>query len=90
MKEGKLEKSYEKYTKANSYLNDYFPEGLSPEDLSTLHGLKLSCYLNAALVALKLKHGKDAIAAANNALEVEQIDDKSKTKALYRKVWAIS
>lgn len=85
LKEGKLEKSYEKYTKANSYLNDYFPEGLSPEDLSTLHGLKLSCYLNAALVALKLKHGKDAIAAANNALEVEQIDDKSKTKALYRK-----
>ena len=66
-------------------MNDYFPEGLSPEDLSTLHGLKLSCYLNAALVALKLKHGKDAIAAANNALEVEQIDDKSKTKALYRK-----
>ena len=85
LKEGKLEKSYEKYIKASSYLNDYTPEDLSSEDLSTLHGLKASCYLNAALVALKLKHGKDAITAANNALEVEQIDDKSKTKALYRK-----
>ncbi|KAL6449657.1 CPR6 Peptidyl-prolyl cis-trans isomerase D [Candida maltosa Xu316] len=84
-KEGKLEKAFEKYSKANSYLSDYFPEDLSKEDLSTLYGLKVSCYLNTALVALKLKHGKDAIAAATEALEVEEIDEKSKVKALYRK-----
>lgn len=66
-------------------MNDYFPEDLSEENLSKLHALKLSCYLNAALVALKLKDGKKTINAASNALEVEAIDDKSKTKALYRK-----
>ena len=53
--------------------------------MSKLHSLKLSCYLNAALVALKLTDGKKAINAASNALEVESIDEKSKTKALYRR-----
>lgn len=85
LKEGKLEKSYEKYNKASGFLNDYFPDDLSKEDLTTLYGLKSSCYLNAALVALKLKHGKDAIAAASAALEVEELDEKSKVKALYRR-----
>lgn len=85
LKEGKLEKSYEKYTKASNFLNDYFPDDLSKDDLTTLYGLKVSCYLNTALVALKLKHGKDAISAAGAALEVEEIDEKSKVKALYRK-----
>lgn len=85
LKDGKIEVAYEKYNKASNFLNEYFPEDLSEENLSKLHALKLSCYLNAALVALKLKDGKKAINAASNALEVEVIDDKSKTKALYRK-----
>lgn len=85
LKDGNVAAAYEKYNKASGFLNDYFPEDLSEENLSKLHALKLSCYLNAALVALKLKDGKKTINAASNALEVEAIDDKSKTKALYRK-----
>ncbi|KAK6453636.1 peptidyl-prolyl cis-trans isomerase CPR6 [Scheffersomyces xylosifermentans] len=85
LKDGNLEKSYEKYSKASGFLDEYFPDDLSEEDLAKLHSLKLALYLNAALVGLKLKDGKKTIQAATNALEVEQIDDKSKAKALYRK-----
>ena len=41
--------------------------------------------LERCVSGIEIETRKDAIAAANNALEVEQIDDKSKTKALYRK-----
>ncbi|KAK6461334.1 peptidyl-prolyl cis-trans isomerase CPR6 [Scheffersomyces coipomensis] len=85
LKEGNLEKSLEKYTKASSFLSDYFPEDLSKEDLETVVNLKISCFLNTALVALKLNDGKKTIDAANSALEIEEIEDKSKAKALYRK-----
>lgn len=85
LKESKLAESLSKYNKAAGFLEEYFPEDLSPENLSKLHSLKLACYLNAALVATKLNQGRDAIKAATNALEVEEIDDKSKAKALYRK-----
>lgn len=84
LKEGKLETSLKKYTKATNFLEEYFPEDLSQENLKTLYQLKQSCYLNAALVALKLKDGKRTVAAAKNALDVEQIDDKSKSKAYFR------
>ncbi|ODV79543.1 rotamase D [Suhomyces tanzawaensis NRRL Y-17324] len=85
LKEGKLELSLAKYNKASGFLEEYFPDDLSKEDLSTLYSIKLACYLNAALVGLKLKNGKATIKAASSALEVEEIDDKSKAKALYRK-----
>ncbi|EGW33665.1 rotamase D [Spathaspora passalidarum NRRL Y-27907] len=85
LKEGNLEKSYEKYNKATNFLTEYFPDDLSEEDLSTLNKLKLSCYLNAALVALKLKDGKKTVKAASEALEVDGIDEKSEVKALYRR-----
>lgn len=79
-----LSLAYAKYNKAGQYLNDYFPEDLSEEDLATLNNLKVACHLNAALVALKLKNGKDAISQASAALEIETIAEKSKIKALYR------
>lgn len=85
LKENKLEKSYEKYNKACNFASEYYPEELSEEDIKTLNGFKLSCNLNAALVALKLKDGKKAISSASAALEVEDIDTKSKAKALYRR-----
>ena len=85
LKEGKLNKAYEKYAKAAGFATDYFPEELSEADVSELNKLKISCSLNLALVALKLKEGKNAIKAANEALEIDTIDDKSKAKALYRK-----
>ncbi|KAG7663857.1 CPR6 [[Candida] subhashii] len=85
LKAGDLEKAYAKYTKGSRFLEDYFPDDLSEDDLTTLYGLKLSLYLNAALVALKLKNGKNTIAAADEALQIDSIDEKSKVKALYRK-----
>lgn len=85
LKKGDLEKSYAKYIKATNFLNEFYPEDLSEEKLYTLHSLKSSCYSNAALVALKLKNGRNAVSAANEALLVDNTDDQFKAKAYYRK-----
>lgn len=85
LKKGDLEKSLAKYNKGAGFLEDFFPDDLSDEDIATVNSLKRSCYLNAALVALKLKRGKETVEAASKALETEGIDDKAKAKALYRK-----
>lgn len=85
LKEGKLEKSFEKYTKASGFLSDYTPESLSDELTNEKASLSVSCALNAALVALKLKNGKAAIAAADDALAFPEVDDKTTAKAWYRK-----
>lgn len=91
LKQGKLHVSYNKYSKAGGFLDDYFPEDLSEADLKTLHDLKKSIYLNLSLVALKLNNGKQVVEAADRALSEieEEVDgpekDKSKAKALYRK-----
>lgn len=85
LKKGSLEQSLAKYKKAAGFLEDYFPEDLSAENLATVNTLKRSCYLNASLVALKLNKGKETVETASKALEVEGIDEKSKAKALYRK-----
>lgn len=85
LKEGNLKGAFEKYSKATNYLEDYLPDDLSESNLNTLYSLQLSCYLNVSLVALKLQNGKKAVEAATKALAVENIDDKSKSKALYRK-----
>ncbi|KAI3404069.2 CPR6 [Candida oxycetoniae] len=85
LKEGKLEKSLEKYSKACGFLNDYFPDDLNEADLQERNKLKVSCNLNLALVALKVNKAKIAINAANEALDVDGIDEKSKVKAIYRK-----
>lgn len=84
LKEGKPDIAFSKYNKAAGFLEDYQPNDLAPEDLAQVHSLKLACYLNAALAATKSGNGKGAIKAATNALEVEEIDEKSKAKALYR------
>lgn len=85
LKQNDLKKSYEKYEKGANFANDYFPDDLSVEDLNKLNSLKLSLYLNSALVGLKLKDGKKAIKSATSALEVDNVDEKSKSKAYYRK-----
>lgn len=84
-KKGDIKMAFSKYSKACSFLEDYLPEDLPEEKLVTLVQLKISCYLNASLMALKLGQGRDAIKAATEAIEIEEIDDKSKAKALYRR-----
>ncbi|ODV85610.1 hypothetical protein CANARDRAFT_198813 [[Candida] arabinofermentans NRRL YB-2248] len=84
-KKGDLSLALKKYKKAVDYLNAYYPEDLSEEDIATLNKLKSSSYLNAALMAMKLKKAKETIKYSTEAYEVEGSDDKSKAKALFRR-----
>jgi len=84
-KEKDLERAYQKYSKASSYLADYFPDDLSGEHLDELYKLKVSVNLNVALVGLKVKKFDETIRVTTAVLETEKVDDKSKAKALYRR-----
>ncbi|CDR37904.1 CYFA0S01e18998g1_1 [Cyberlindnera fabianii] len=84
-KAGDFEKAFLKYSKTASYLQDYFPDDLTDEQLDELYKLKVSVSLNIALVSLKTNKNSEALKAATDALDVEKIDDKSKAKALYRR-----
>lgn len=84
-KKGDYKTALRKYLKAQSYMADYQPYDLTDEDVATYWKLQISCNLNAALMALKLKHSQDAIKYATEALNCEQLDDKSKAKAYFRR-----
>lgn len=84
-KQGQLDLAFKKYQKAASYLEQYFPDDLSAEDIKTKNTLKVSCHLNAALMAMKMGNGKATIEAASEALQCEQLDQTSKAKAYFRK-----
>ncbi|KAH3683657.1 hypothetical protein WICPIJ_005341 [Wickerhamomyces pijperi] len=84
-KSGDLVKSLEKYIKTSEYLKDYFPDDLTKQQLDEINKLKVSTNLNVALVGLKLNKFKEAADAATEALGADDIDDKSKAKALYRR-----
>lgn len=83
-KAGNIAKALAKYTKASQYMEDFFPETLNDSDMQTDIDLKVSLYLNIAMMALKLNKNQDAITAAQNALNVGNVGDKEKAKALYR------
>ena len=68
-----------------NYVDEYFPDDLSEANIERLNKLKLSAYLNVALVGLKVGKNKEVIKASTNALASEVIDDKQKAKALYRR-----
>lgn len=84
-KAGNLEMALKKYRKTVKYLKQYMPDDLTPEQLSVLYKLKLSGYLNVSLVGLKLEKYSEVLEAASEALEVDEVDDKSKAKALFRR-----
>lgn len=83
-KAGNFAKALAKYNKASQYMEDFFPETLNDADMQTDIDLKVSLYLNVALVALKLNKNQEAIKAAQSALDVGNVGDKEKAKALYR------
>lgn len=83
-KSGDYEKAFDKYSKASRYMEDFFPESLNEEDTKTATELKISLYLNIALVGLKLNKNADVVKAAQDALETPEIGDKERAKALYR------
>ncbi|KAH3663775.1 hypothetical protein OGAPHI_005178 [Ogataea philodendri] len=85
LKQGDLKIAFAKYKKAISYLDSYFPDDLSEEDIEKLNKLKCSCYLNASLAALKTKKVPEAIKYATEAFESENADVQAKAKALFRR-----
>jgi peptidyl-prolyl isomerase D len=84
-KAGDLKRAFVKYKKAVKYLTDYFPDDLEKEDLDTLYKLKVSIYLNIALTANKRYLGREAIEAATEVLEINEISNTDRAKALYRR-----
>ncbi|KAF2654433.1 peptidyl-prolyl cis-trans isomerase D [Lophiostoma macrostomum CBS 122681] len=89
-KKGDLQLGLAKYQKALRYLHEYpTPIEGDPEDLgANLNALKISLYLNSALLQNKLSAYSDAASSASNALEIEGISDKDKAKALFRRAQA--
>jgi len=89
-KSGDQKLGIEKYLKGLRYLHEY-PEPLEsdPADLGPkLNALKISLYLNAALLQNKVGQSTEAAESASKALEIDGITDKDKAKALYRRAQA--
>lgn len=84
-KKGDYKTALRKYIKAQSYMAEYQPYDLTDEDVATYWKLQISCNLNAALMSLKLKDSQDAIKYSTEALSCEQLDEKSKAKAFFRR-----
>jgi len=82
-KAGNLNLGLDKYQKGLRYLN----EG-SPETKKQLDALRFTLYSNSALLSVKLKEFNDALTYASKALEVADITDAEKAKALYRRALA--
>lgn len=73
-----------KYEKCADYLKQYQPDDL-PDDILKINVLKASVHLNTALCALKTNDYQKALSHATEVLHVDNVDDKSKAKALYRR-----
>lgn len=84
-KKGNLKLALEKYEKAARYLEGFLPEDMPKEKITELWQLKASCYLNCSLMALKSKDAKAVLKFSKKALECEELTEKSKAKALYRR-----
>jgi peptidyl-prolyl isomerase D len=84
-KKSDVKTALKKYVKAKGYMSEYQPYDLTEEDLATYWKLQISCGLNASLMSLKLKLAQDTIKYATEVLEAEQLDDKSKAKAYFRR-----
>ena len=84
-KDGNLETAFKKYSKAASYITEFYAGDLNDEQKAELNKLTISVNLNIALVGLKLAKYNQVLKAATEALETEGIDDKSKAKALFRR-----
>lgn len=85
-----LELGLAKYQKALRYLHEY-PEPLEgdpPELGPQLSTLKVALHTNSALLQIKLQQFAAADKSATSAIEVPNIKDEAKGKALYRRALA--
>ena len=86
-----LDLALEKYQKGLRYLNEY-PEaqpGDPPEIAKEMTHLRFTLHSNAALLQIKLKSFADAKSSAENALELDEVPNKDRAKASYRKALAL-
>ena len=86
-KSGALELGIQKYQKGLRYLHEYpTPLDTDPADLGTqLNALKISLYLNSALLQNKVGQFVEAAENAGKALEIEGINEKDMAKAYFRR-----
>ncbi|KAH7412015.1 cyclophilin-like domain-containing protein [Phaeosphaeria sp. MPI-PUGE-AT-0046c] len=82
-----LDLGIRKYEKSLRYLHEYpAPLDTDPADLfPKLTTLKISVYLNCALLQNKKARYAEAIESASKALDLEGISDKDKAKAHFRR-----
>lgn len=85
LKDGRFDKSFEKYKKGSDFLDEIPDSELSDKQAADKAQLIISLNLNAALAALKWKDGKKAIAASEAVLDSTAADEKQQAKAWYRK-----
>ena len=88
-KAGQLELGLEKYQKGLRYLNEEPDlDKASAETVQGLKALRFSLNSNAALLSTKLEVWDDAVRFAQSALEVQDLSDKDRAKAYYRRGYA--
>jgi peptidyl-prolyl isomerase D len=85
-KKGDLNLGIKKYQKSLRYLHEYpAPLDSDPADFfPKLQALKISVYLNCALLQNKTNQFAEALESSTKALEIEGISDKDKAKAYFR------
>jgi peptidyl-prolyl isomerase D len=88
-KAGELSLGLDKYQKAIRYLNeDPSLDNEPPETKKQLDALRFTLNSNSALLANKLKDFNDGLRSASAALDVADITNTEKAKALYRRAIA--
>jgi peptidyl-prolyl isomerase D len=88
-KAGDLSLGLDKYQKGLRYLNeDPSLDGEPPETKKALGALRFTLNSNSALLSNRLKAYDDALRSASAALDVANIADADKAKALYRRAIA--
>ncbi|KAH7082556.1 peptidyl-prolyl cis-trans isomerase D [Paraphoma chrysanthemicola] len=82
-----LDLGIKKYQKSLRYLHEYpAPLDNDPADLfPKLNALKISVYLNCALLQNKTGQFAEALESSSKALDIEGISDKDKAKAYFRR-----
>jgi peptidyl-prolyl isomerase D len=85
-KSGNLSLGLDKYQKGIRYLNEEPSlDGEPPETKKEIDALRFTLNSNSALLANKLKAYDEALRYASNALEVANITEKDRAKALFRR-----
>lgn len=84
-KEKKYDAALAKYSKALNYVETYMPDDLPKNDEQELKNLKIVLYNNIAICCIKVGKYKQALEPTTKILHLEEIEDKQKAKALYRR-----